>query len=130
MINKLFTKLHWRVKTNINSIIAFLALILSIIGTYIIWNDSQNSISALAELLRETTSTVGYWQDEPVSKEKIESFNQSLQQAANLDIKGFILLMCGFGLQIINLFISKQSKKEFNRHIFDKSTKHHKFKGS
>ncbi|MFW5803797.1 MAG: hypothetical protein ACOCWG_01040 [bacterium] len=99
-------KLLFWIKMHHRFIIAFLALILSIFGTLLIWIDSRNSINALAELLRETTSTVGFWQTKPISQ---ENFNQSLQNAANLNIKGFILLMAGFGMQIINLFISKQN---------------------
>lgn len=87
-----------------NKIISIIAVFISIVGTYIMWYDSQNTINALAELLKETTSKVGYWQDYPVDQTKISEFNDSLKAASKLDIKGFCLLMFGFFLQIITYF--------------------------
>ena len=87
-----------------NKIISIVAVFLSIAGTYIIWYDSQNTINAIAELLKETTSKVGYWQDYPVDQTKIREFNDSLKAASKLDIKGYCLLSFGFFLQLITYF--------------------------
>ena len=85
-------------------VISIVSIIISILGTYIIWDDSQKTILAITNLLMETTSTVGYWQDNAIDQVKIREFNISLQNASKLDIKGFCLLMFGFLLQIITHF--------------------------
>lgn len=92
-------------------IISILAIILSIIGTYLIWYNSQQSISALAELLMETSSKIGYWQMHPIDEKDINEFNYTLAQASNLDKRGFIFLMIGFGLQTFLIFDFKKCRK-------------------
>lgn len=96
-----------------NRCISMIAITISIIGTYIIWRDSQTSISSLGDLLMEVTSTIGYWQDNPVDKVKIEEFQHSIKTASRLDLTGFILLIVGFGLQIFTLFEIPGVKKWF-----------------
>lgn len=94
-------------------IISIIGIIISILGTFIIWHDSQKTISAITNLLKETVSTIGFWQDNPIEQLKIDKFNDALQKASKLDFKGFILLMIGFLLQLITYFDFSKMKKYF-----------------
>jgi amino acid transporter len=99
-----------RKQYNYNKIFSIIALIFGVAGTIIIWFDSQNSIQAISSLLKETSITVGYWQDQPIEKEKMEMFENTLNKASKLDIRGFILLMFSFILQLVSHF-------EFGRNV-------------
>jgi len=91
---------------NLKNTLAITGLIFSIIGTIIIWIDSQYSIKTMSVLLEDVASRVGYWQDNTMETYKMETFKLNLEKASKLDIRGFILLMIGFvlqGLSIIDL---------------------------
>lgn len=88
----------------ITSILGMVGLIISIIGTALIWIDSQKAIGKIANLLKEVASTVGFWQDDGIEEGKLKDFDNTIEKTSKIDKRGFILLIVGFILQLLSYF--------------------------
>ena len=95
-------------RKHLNRIFGIISLIFGVLGTALIWCDSQNTINAISTLLQEVTGTVGYWQDNPVDKTKLQLYKNVLHRASRLDLRGFIFLMLSFIFQGLSMFNYKR----------------------
>ena len=86
------------------SIIGLSGLVISIIGTALIWSDSQKALSKIASLLKEVASTVGFWQDHGIEDSKLTDFDDTMSKTSKLDKRGFLLLIIGFAMQLLSYF--------------------------
>ena len=86
------------------SILGLTGLALSIIGTALIWVDSQKAIGKIASLLKEVASTVGFWQDNGIEESKLSDFDDTINKTSKLDKRGFLLLIIGFIIQLLSYF--------------------------
>ncbi len=83
-------------------ILGLTGLAISIVGTALIWIDSQRAISKIASLLKEVASTVGFWQDNGIEESKLNDFDRIISKTSKLDKRGFLLLILGFVVQILS----------------------------
>lgn len=112
----------------IKKALLFMGLIFSILGTYFIWKDSQNSIKSLSILLENVANRVGFWQDNPIKPENIDAFEQTLNKASSLDKKGFYLLIIGFIFQSLTILNFKKIIKKLIKTPRYKLLKNNKYK--
>ncbi len=89
---------------DIKNVLILCSILCGTLGTYIIWSDSQDSISVISNLLESVANKTGFWQDDPIPSNEMKDFNEILEKASILDKRGFYLLMIGFGLQTVSLF--------------------------
>ncbi|MEQ8626665.1 hypothetical protein [Ekhidna sp.] len=102
-----------RTLMNRQRIFAITSIICGILGTWLIWYDSQSTIEAISELLEKVADTVGYWQDNPIPNEDRKAFTAELATASKLDKTGFVILMFSFVFQALTLIrIPDRVKKE------------------
>jgi hypothetical protein len=90
---------------NSDKIFGITAAAISILGTFVIWNDAQEVNKKTTELLLEVASKIGIWVDNPLSKEKLEEMRMRERKSSHLNIRGFVLLIIGFIVQLISFFL-------------------------
>jgi hypothetical protein len=90
---------------SLDKIFGIAAAAISIFGTYVIWKDAQEVNKKTAELLLEVASKIGIWVDNPLSKVKLEEMRMREEKSSHLNIRGFVLLILGFVLQLVSFFL-------------------------
>lgn len=75
------------------------------LGTIFVWIDSQTFIKNIMFFLHEILSTVGVKQQKETNLEKVSGLRNSISSSTQFKMRGFILLLLGFLLQILSLFI-------------------------
>ena len=85
-------------------LLMILGLGLSTCGTVLIWMDSQVFIKRIMGFLLEVILTIGVRQEKDTNQEKINVLRKSIQESTRFKMRGFLLLLLGFLVQILSLF--------------------------
>lgn len=92
------TIMHW------DKILGGVSAVLSMVGTYLIWADSQRMTGRVVEILLEVTKKLGTWVDYPWTPEQQEELRKMEQESGRINKRGFILLIVGFFFLLISFF--------------------------
>ena len=89
----------------ITRLLTIIGLALSTFGTILIWIDSQLFIKRIMTFLLEVIYTIGVKQEKNDNQDRINTLRKSIQESTRLKMRGFLLLLLGFILQILSLLI-------------------------
>lgn len=86
-------------------LLMILGLGLSTCGTIFIWLDSQVFIKKIMGFLLEVISTIGVKLGTDANTDRISVLRKSINESARFKMRGFVLLLLGFMVQIVSLLI-------------------------
>ncbi|HEY4786548.1 MAG TPA: hypothetical protein VIH57_10885 [Bacteroidales bacterium] len=78
-------------------------LIINAIGILLILFDSQAFVKGILNFMVDLISTIGFTKENPIDMHKIELLRNAISGYSKLNIRGFLLILVGFLIQILSL---------------------------